>query len=247
MTGVQTCALPIYGANTGDPASIAAGFQFDTQAGLDGLRVGYLADAFGEGASDLDHAALEAARGLGIEVVEVSLPDLPYGSLMNVLYAEAAATFEDMTLDGRDDTLTWQDAAAWPNVFRRARFLSAVDHVQLDRLRWKVMHALDEMFAQIDVLIGPFMTGPMLVASNFTGHPCLHLRAGLFDTATRQPGGFGAGRIQMPGAKDEGPEFRVPQGISLCGRLFEEGTILTLGMALERALNCHTERPNFPS
>ncbi|MCF6317588.1 MAG: amidase [Marinosulfonomonas sp.] len=235
------------GANTGDPASIQAGLQFDAQAGLNGLRVGYLADAFGEGATDLDHAALKAARDLGIEVVEVSLPDLPFGSLMNVLYAEAAAAFEELTLDGRDDTLTWQDAAAWPNVFRRARFLSAVDHVQLDRLRWKVMQALDEMFAQIDVLIGPFMTGPMLVASNFTGHPCLHLRAGLFDSPTREPGGFGAGRIQMPGAKDEGPAFRVPQGISLWGRLFEEGTILRLGMALEAALNCHAERPDFPS
>jgi len=145
------------GAGLGDPASIQAGLQFDATAGLEGLRLGYLPEAFGEGATDLDRAALETARGLGLEVVEVSLPDLPYGSLMNVLYAEAAATFEEMTLDGRDDTLTWQDAAAWPNVFRRARFLSAVDHVQLDRLRWKVMHALDEMFSDIDVLIGPFM------------------------------------------------------------------------------------------
>ncbi len=244
-TGMVLAALN--GAGSGDLASIQAGLQFDAQAGLDGLRLGFLAGAFGEGASDLDHKALAAARGLGVEVVEVSLPDLPYGSLMNVLYAEAAAAFEDLTLENRDDTLTWQDAAAWPNVFRRARFLSAVDHVQLDRLRWKVMHALDELFSQIDVLIGPFMTGPMLVASNFTGHPCLHLRAGLFDSATREPGGFGAGRIQMPGAKDEGPVFRVPQGISLWGRLFDEGTILTLGLALERALNCHTERPVFPS
>lgn len=235
------------GASPGDPASIKAGFQFDAHAGLDGLRLGYLPEAFGDGATKLDHAALQTARSLGFDVVEVALPDLPYGSLMNVLYAEAAATFEELTLDGRDDTLTWQDAAAWPNVFRRARFLSAVDHVQLDRLRWRVMHALDDMFSQIDVLIGPFMTGPMLVASNFTGHPCLHLRAGLFESATREPGGFGGGRIQMPGAKDDGPVFRVPQGISLWGRLFDEGTLLTLGMSLEAALNCNAERPVFSS
>ncbi len=244
-TGMVLAALN--GAGPGDPASIEAGFQFDATAGLKGLRIGYLPGAFGEGATDLDHKALETARDLGLEVVKVSLPDLPYGSLMNVLYAEGAAAFEEMTLDDSDDALTWQDAAAWPNVFRRARFLSAVDHVQLDRLRWKVMQALDEMFSQIDVLIGPFMTGPMLVASNFTGHPCLHLRAGFFDTATREPGGFGAGRIQMPGAKNEGPVFRVPQGISLWGRLFEEGTLLTLGMALETKLNISSERPNFPS
>ena len=244
-TGMVLAALN--GAGPGDPASIQAGLQFDVNAGLAGLRIGYLPDAFGEGATDLDRIALETAKDLGLEVVEVSLPDLPYGSLMNVLYAEGAAAFEELTLDGHDDTLTWQDAAAWPNVFRRARFLSAVDHVQLDRLRWRVMHALDEMFSQIDVLIGPFMTGPMLVASNFTGHPCLHLRAGFFETATREPGGFGAGRIQMPGAKDDGPVFKVPQGISLWGKLFDEGTLLTLGMALEAALDCNSDRPQYPS
>ena len=135
-TGMVLSALN--GAGPGDPATIEAGLQFDAHAGLDGLRLGYLPGAFGEGATEMDHAGLEAARGLGIEVVEVFLPGLPYGSLMKVLYAEAAATFEQLTLDGRDDTLTWQDTAAWPNVFRRARFLSAVDHVQLDRLRWRV-------------------------------------------------------------------------------------------------------------
>jgi len=244
-TGMVLAALN--GESVGDPASIDAGLHFDADAGLEGLRLGYLPDAFGEGATELDHNTLAVARELGVEVVEVSLPDLPYGSLMNVLYAEGAAVFEELTLDGRDDTLTWQDAAAWPNVFRRARFLSAVDHVQLDRLRWRVMKALDDMFTEVDVLIGPFMTGPMLVASNFTGHPCLHLRAGLFETPTREPGGFGAGRIHMPGAKDEGPVFRVPQGVSLWGRLFDEGTLLNLGLALEAALNCSAERPEFPS
>ena len=114
---------------------------------------------------------------LASKVVQVQLPDLPYAALMNLLLAEAAASFEDLTLSGQDDTLTWQDADAWPNAMRKARFLSAVDHVQLDRLRYLVMQALDGLFQQCDVLIGPFSTGPMLIASNFTGHPCLHLRA----------------------------------------------------------------------
>ena len=244
-TGMVLAA--INGVGNGDPSSIQSGLQFDAKAGVKGLRLGYLPEAFGDGANALDHAALETARVIGFDVVEVSLPDLPYGSLMNVLYAEAAAAFEELTLDGRDDTLAWQEAAAWPNVFRRARFLSAVDHVQLDRLRWKVMHALDDMFSQLDVLIGPFMTGPMLVASNFTGHPCLHLRAGFLDTPTRAPGGFGGGRVPVPSAEEEGRPFRVPQGISLWGKLFDEGTLLNLGMTLESALNCHTVRPEFPS
>ena len=244
-TGMVLAALN--GAGPHDPASIDAGFHYDSQAGSGHLKVGYLPQAFGDGATDIDHAALQAVRDLGLSVDEVTLPDLPYDSLMNVLYAEGAAAFEELTLDGRDDTLTWQDPAAWPNVFRRARFLSAVDHVQLDRLRWKVMQALDEMFSQVDVLIGPFMTGPMLVASNFTGHPCLHLRAGFFESATRLPGGFGGGRIKMPKGEKDGPKFRVPQGISLWGRLFDEGTILSLGCELESKLNVHQERPVFPT
>ncbi|THH34887.1 amidase [Aliishimia ponticola] len=244
-TGLVLAA--INGASSEDPSSIGAGLHCDMSKGIDGLRVGFLPEAFGAGATSVDHAALDAVRGLGAEVIELSLPDLPYNALMNVLYAEGAAAFQDLTLDGRDDLLTWQDAAAWPNVFRRARFLSAVDHVQLDRLRWKVMHAVDALFAQVDILIGPFNTGPMLVASNFTGHPCLHMRAGFFETTTRAPGGFGGGRVQIPTACADGKAFRVPQGISLWGKLFDEGSLLRLGAALEAALACHSERPSFPS
>lgn len=243
--GVEDCALVLDAINGGDPAdrsSIAAPFHFDAGAGIDGLRLGYLPEAFGEGATEVDHAALEAARGLGLEVREVGLPDLPYGSLMNILYAEAAAAFEDLTLSGLDDTLKWQDDGAWPNTFRKARFLSAVDHVQLDRLRYLVMQALDGLFSEIDVLIGPFMTGPMLIASNFTGHPCLHLRAGFLEMATRGAASLGAGTLST-GEAGTGRGYRVPQGISLWGRLFEEGTILRLGMALERTLGVAGERP----
>ena len=237
----------INGGDINDRSSIDAPFHFDATAGLEGMRLGYLPEAFGEGATDIDRAALEAARGLGIEVVEVSLPDLPYGSLMNILYAEAAATFEQLTLSDADDTLSWQDDGAWPNTFRKARFLSAVDHVQLDRLRYQAMQALDGLFDQVDALIGPFMTGPMLVASNFTGHPCLHLRAGFLELGTRGMASLGAGKLTTGDVDTAGRSFRVPQGISLWGRLFQEGPILNLGMALESALGVAEERPEFPA
>jgi Asp-tRNA(Asn)/Glu-tRNA(Gln) amidotransferase A subunit family amidase len=233
------------GFDPADRSSIAASLHFDAGASLAGLRLGYLPEAFGEGATDVDRAALEAARGLGLEVVEVALPDLPYGALMNVLYAEAAAAFEELTLGGLDDTLTWQDDGAWPNTFRKARFLSAVDHVQLDRLRYRVMLALDDMFGSIDALIGPFMTGPMLVASNFTGHPCLHLRAGFLNLGTRGPTSLGSGKLTTGEPGQAGPLFRVPQGISLWGRLFDEGTVLGIGLALERALGVAAARPDL--
>ena len=246
--GVEDTALVLAAINGGDAAdrcSIAAPFHFDAGKPIKGLKLGYLADAFGEGANEVDHAALAAAKDLGIEVVEVSLPDLPYGALMNTLYAEAAAAFEHLTLSGLDDTMTWQDEGAWPNTFRKARFLSAVDHVQLDRLRYLVMQALDGLFQDVDALIGPFMTGPMLVASNFTGHPCLHLRSGFLDLGTRGMASLGAGKLTT-GEVKEGETHRVPQGISLWGRLFDEGTILNLGLALEARLGVAAERPNLP-
>ncbi|MBC7479234.1 MAG: amidase [Pseudorhodobacter sp.] len=232
-------------ADVNDRSTIAAPFVFDAGAGIAGLKVGYLAEGFGEDATAVDHAALAATRALGVEVVEVTLPDLPYGALMNILFAEAAASFEDLTLSGLDDTLTWQDAAAWPNAMRKARFLSAVDHVQLDRLRYLTMQALDGLFSQCDVLIGPFMTGPMLIASNYTGHPCLHLRAGFEELGTRSPASLASGSLTTGEADTGGRTFTVPQGISLWGRLFDEGPILNLGLALERALAVADHRPGF--
>lgn len=243
---VEDTALVLDAINGGDPSdlcSIAAPFAFDATKGIAGLKLGYLPEAFGEGATAVDHAALAAAKDLGVEVVEVSLPDLPYGALMNVVYAEAAAAFEHLTLTDADDTLTWQDDGAWPNTFRKARFLSAVDHVQLDRLRFLVMQALDGLFTKVDALIGPFMTGPMLVASNFTGHPCVHLRAGFDQLGTRSPASLGAGKLTTGEADASGETHRVPQGISIWGRLFDEGTILNIGQALEAKLAVADERP----
>lgn len=237
----------INGGDLDDRSSIEAPFYFDAEAGINGLRLGYLAEAFGEGATEIDHAALAAARRLGIEVVEVKLPELPYGALMNILYAEAAAAFEGLTLDDLDDTLTWQDDGAWPNTFRKARFLSAVDHIQLDRLRYQVMLALDGLFHEVDALIGPFMTGPMLVASNFTGHPCLHLRSGFEELGTRGLASLGAGKLTTGEEDGSSQKFTVPQGISLWGRLFDEGPILNLGIALERELAVANRRPTFAS
>ena len=174
---------------------------------------------------------------------EVKLPDLPYDSLVAMLYAEAAASFEDLTLGDQDDTLTRQDDGAWPNAFRKSRFLSAVDHVQLDRLRRLVMQAVGALFDEIDILIGPVSTGPMLIASNFTGHPCLHLRAGFEEVASRQELSLAEGRLELGSASDSVMTFRVPHGVSLCGKLFRETDLLRVGAALEAALGVAGELP----
>lgn len=245
---VEDCGLVLAAINGGDAAdrgSIAAPFHFDAAAGIDGMVVGYLPEAFEDGATEVDRAALAACRDLGVTVSEVRLEELPYASLMNILYAEAAAAFEDLTLSGADDTLRWQDEGAWPNTMRKARFLSAVDHVQLDRLRYRVMQALGDTMAQVDALIGPFSTGPMLVASNFTGHPCLHLRAGFDEIATRSAASLGSGKLTTGEAQGD-VRHNVPQGISLWGQLFDEGPLLNLGMALEARLGVADRRPPLP-
>jgi len=157
---------------------------------------------------------------------------LPYGVLVNLLDAEAAASFEQLTLSGRDDELAWQEPRAWPNTFRRARFLSAVDHVQLDRLRRLVMQVMADALADVDAIIGPPLAGPMLVISNFTGHPCLVLRSAFHLQPTRLPTGHTEGALR-----------EVPHAACLWGRLFDEGTIVRLGAALERRLGVADRRP----
>jgi Asp-tRNA(Asn)/Glu-tRNA(Gln) amidotransferase A subunit family amidase len=109
------------------------------------------------------------------------------------------------------------------------------------------MLALDALFSEVDVLIGPFSTGPMLVASNFTGHPCLHLRAGFLDLTTRGAPALGAATLSDGDSAGHGARFTVPQGVSLWGRLFQEGALLSLGMALERKLGVAARRPEFPA
>ena len=215
-TGLVLAA--INGGDASDFCSIDMPFNHDATRPPEGLRLGWLPEAYeGDEVTDVDRAALETARSLGYPMREVRLADLPYDTLIAILYAEAAATFEDLTLADADDTLTRQDEGAWPNAFRKARFLSAVDHVQFDRLRRRVMEALDHMFSEIDVLVGPFSTGPMLVASNFTGHPCLHLRAGFEDVPTRSELSLAEGRLELGSAMASERVFDVPRGVSLWG------------------------------
>jgi len=234
----------INGGDSRDPGSIDWSFNHDSSEPISGLTLGYLSAAYeGVAVSEVDHATLNAARSLGLSVKEVKLPDLPYDSLVAMLYAEAAASFEDLTLGDQDDTLTRQDDGAWPNAFRKSRFLSAVDHVQLDRLRRLVMQAVGALFDEIDILIGPVSTGPMLIASNFTGHPCLHLRAGFEEVASRQELSLAEGRLELGSASDSVMTFRVPHGVSLCGKLFRETDLLRVGAALEAALGVAGELP----
>ena len=146
--------------------------DFDATAGIQGLRVGYFPKWMDEmPATDVDRAALETVRRLGMVPVEVTLPDWPYGSLNTILFAEAAAAFEELTLSHGVDQLKMQVPDAWPNIFRQSRFLSAVDFVQADRLRRLVAGEMARIFDAVDLLLVPSLRDEMLTISNQTGHP----------------------------------------------------------------------------
>jgi Asp-tRNA(Asn)/Glu-tRNA(Gln) amidotransferase A subunit family amidase len=233
----------INGADPADPFSIDAAFGADLTSPVRGLTLGYFPEDIADPAAhDLDRAALETARGLGARLVPLTRPDLPYNALMNMLFAEAAASFEELTLSGRDDLMTWQTASAWPNSFRRARFLSAVDHIQLDRLRRRVCQVMDETMRGVDAIVGPSLTGPMTVITNFTGHPCLCLPSGFRLSPPRGAASLGLGRLETDTAPQT-QEYEVPHSFSVWGRLFDEGPMLRVALGLERAFAINGRRP----
>src|SRR5512143_2470115 len=167
------------GPDAGDVSSVPSKLEFDANAGIKGLKVGFFPRWMGEApATEVDRAALDALKKLGAVPVEVKLPDWPYGSLSTILFAEAAASFEELTLGHGLDQLKMQVPDAWPNTFRQARFLSAVDMVQADRLRRKVAEEMARVFSGVDVLLVPSLRDEMLTITNFTGHPSLTMRAG---------------------------------------------------------------------
>jgi Asp-tRNA(Asn)/Glu-tRNA(Gln) amidotransferase A subunit family amidase len=157
-----------------------------------------------------------------------------------ILFAEAAAAFEELTLSGGVDQLQVQVPDAWPNVFRQARFLSAVDFVQADRLRRKVALEMARIFSQVDLLLVPSLRDEMLTISNFTGHPSLTLRAGFVQVAEARSDWAPDPAHPLPKFS---PARRVPHGVTLIGRLFDEGTIARAGVALEREFHVAGERP----
>ncbi|HVO12867.1 MAG TPA: amidase [Vicinamibacteria bacterium] len=234
---LQTLAGP----DPGDVASLPARLDFDAAAGGAGLRVGYLPRWMEEPpATEVDRAALEAVRRLGMTAVPVELPDWPYGSLNTVLFAEAAAAFEELTLSRGVDQLRAQVPDAWPNIFRQSRFLSAVDLVQADRLRRKVALEMARLFAGVDLLLVPSLRDEMLTISNHTGHPSLTLRAGFVEVSQARSDWAPDPAHPLPTFS---PPRRVPHGVTLIGRLFEEGTLGRAGIALERAFAVADERP----
>lgn len=231
----------ISGPDAGDVASVPSSLAFDADAKVSGLRVGYFPAWMKKApATDVDRAALDVVKKLGMELVEVSLPDWPYDSLNLILFAESAAAFEELTLAHKGAELKAQVPDAWPNTFRQSRFLSAVDFVQADRLRRKVAMEMARVFSQVDLLLVPSLRDEILVITNNTGHPSLTLRAGFVEVSEARSDWAPDPQHPLPKFS---PPRRVPHGVTLIGRLFDEGTVCQAGMALEKAFAVAAERP----
>jgi Asp-tRNA(Asn)/Glu-tRNA(Gln) amidotransferase A subunit family amidase len=231
----------IAGPDPGDLGSVPSHLEFDATATVKGLRVGYFPRWMHEDpATAVDRQVLAKLPALGLEPVEVAIPDWPYDDLNTILFAEAAAAFEELTLSGKADALKMQVPDAWPNTFRQARFLSAVDFVQTDRLRRAVAQEMHKVLARVDLLLVPSLRDEMLTIGNFTGLPSLTLRAGFVHVGEARSDWAPDPARPLPKLH---PPRRVPHGVTLIGRLFDEGTIARVGLALERSLAVADERP----
>lgn len=232
----EDCALvldAIQGPDGQDGTTIAAEYHWDAHISPRSLRVGYVQSAFEQPQFDpentkrqlhptrkFDDDALIALRGLGVNLIPVTLPSLPYNAMRIVLNAEAGAAFDELTRSGRDKELVQQTKSDWANTFRASRFIPAVDYINAMRLRSLAIREWDKLMSNFDVIVTPTSAAnlPQLVATNLTGHPAVIL-----------PNGF--------------RENGTPVSITFLGPLFGEGKLLALASAYQYATGFQLKHP----
>ena len=236
---VEDCALvldAIYGPDGKDKSAIAAPYSWDASLSPKKLRIGYVKSAFDmpmmdpkdekrtiHGSKKWDDAALDVLRGMGINLIPVELPDLPYDAMRIILTAEAAAAFDDLTRSNRDAELVQQSRFDWANTFRTARFIPAVDYINANRVRSTAIEAWDALMKTVDVIVTPTNAAnlPQLVATNLTGHPAVIL-----------PNGF----------RPDG----TPVSLTFLGGLFEEAKLMAVAHAYQKETGFHNVHPAVP-
>jgi Asp-tRNA(Asn)/Glu-tRNA(Gln) amidotransferase A subunit family amidase len=233
----------INGPDPSSGSSVNMGFTYDASLNASSLRVGYspqwfeqIGFAFGAkhtaSTSSAEHNALEALRSLGVTLVPVQLPQVNISALFEICYVESGAIFESLSLSGEDAQLVNQ--IGWPPQWRQARFLSAIDYMQIERYRRQVMQQMHELFETVDVLFGPTYGSPeLLFTTNFTGHPGVTMRAGLIQSHTRP---MDLERF-FSAENSQGALHTITRNVAFHGRLYEEGRMLALAHHLETRLN----------
>jgi Asp-tRNA(Asn)/Glu-tRNA(Gln) amidotransferase A subunit family amidase len=204
----------INGFDPEDASSVDKPFHWNPKQDAKGLVVGYVPAWFEGKEGAAWKPVLDALRDAGVVLKEIEAPKIAagaVGALTVPLVAEAAACFEELTRGGGDDTLAWQADEAWPNTFRRAWFIPAIELVQAQRLRRRAMEAMHDFFMQADAVVCPPFAGQMLLLTNAAGQPCAVARCGFEDP-------------------------RTPRTVTVMSRLFDEGTALRVAGAIEARL-----------
>jgi Asp-tRNA(Asn)/Glu-tRNA(Gln) amidotransferase A subunit family amidase len=223
---VEDCAIvfnQIYGKDGQDLSVMDAPFVFDgTKKDLKGIKIGYLKKDFeGKYANKTtDSLTLVMMKKLGANLIPLELPSLPSNDISFLLSVEAAAAFDELTRSGKDDLMVRQIRNAWPNVFRAARFVPAVEYLQANRHRTLLIQDFHTKMKDLDVYLSPAFASKNLTMTNLTGHPCVVL-----------PNGF----------RKEGR----PTSITFMGKLFGEGKLLQVAKIYQDATDFHLKHPKF--
>jgi len=222
---VEDCALvfnAIYGPDGKDLTIEDLPFIWNPSIDIKTLRIGYLKKEFERDYENKknDAVVLQTFRSLGITLIPIELPDFPVKSLAFLLNVEAAAAFDDLTRSGKDDLMVRQIRDAWPNAFRQARLVPAVEYIQANRFRTQVMQKMTTIFQDIDVYISPTFEGNNLLLTNLTGHPSVVV-----------PNGF--------------DEKGRPTSITFIGNLFEEAHTLAVAKVYQDATEFHLKHPKM--
>jgi Asp-tRNA(Asn)/Glu-tRNA(Gln) amidotransferase A subunit family amidase len=183
-------------------------------------------------------ASLEKLKQMGVEMTPVELPKFPYDAVVAMLTAEAAAAFDELTRSGRDKLLMAQGPDDWPNTFRSARFIPAVEYIQAARVRRLVMDAVTKVFDGLDVIVAP-TSSQQLAITNLTGHPAVIL-----------PNGFRGDDAPRPPVEDDGEEDNIggpgtPASLTFLGNLYGEAKLLAFARAYQEATGFHRKHPNL--
>src|SRR5580704_2866127 len=183
-------------------------------------------------------AALAKLREMGVNLMPTELPKFPYDAMVAMLTAEAAAAFDDLTRSGKDKLLTMQREFDWPNAFRSARFIPAVEYIQAARARRMAMEAVAKAFDDFDVIVAPTQS-QQLVITNLTGNPAVILPNGLRGSDAPKP------------PTDDPTDFRNAGGpgtmasLTFLGKLYGEAPLLALARAYQTATGFHLQHPTL--
>ena len=204
----------IQGSDPSDSHGQDFAFQLPGRVDVEGWKVGYPQDAFEN--SPRDKHVLDELKALGVELVPMELPSYPVSEMTVILGVEAATAFDELTRSGRDRELVRQTNDAWPNVFRAAQLVSAIEYVRANRLRSALMRDMDSVMAKVDLYVHPAFYG--LTTTNLTGHPTV---------------------IAPSGFSDSGQ----PYSIAFTGQLFGEERLLALARAWQESQSYHDKHP----